>query len=56
MENSVTGYIKAGLQAAKYDGEIRIEQMPLDFYLNLKHFVASGDLVMMQNDWTDNYA
>ncbi|MGH7194346.1 MAG: glutamate ligase domain-containing protein, partial [Candidatus Saccharimonadales bacterium] len=56
MKNSVTGYIKEGLKAGGFDGELRIEPDPLDFYTNLNHFVASGDLVVMQNDWPDNYA
>ena len=28
---------------------------PLQFYTNLDQFVAAGDIVLMQNDWTDNY-
>ncbi len=56
MKNSVTDYIKQGLSAGHFKGELRIESNPLDFYTNLSHFVASGDLVVMQNDWTDNYA
>jgi UDP-N-acetylmuramoyl-tripeptide--D-alanyl-D-alanine ligase len=56
MKNSTTKFIEAGLMQADYGGEIRIEDDPLGFYLNLKHFVASGDLVVMQNDWPDNYA
>jgi UDP-N-acetylmuramoyl-tripeptide--D-alanyl-D-alanine ligase len=56
MRNSVTDFIKQGLKAGNFKGELRIESNPLDFYTNLKHFVASGDLVVMQNDWTDNYA
>ncbi len=56
MHNSVTKYIQSGLETNKYKGELRFETDPLDFYSNLKHFVASGDLVIMQNDWTDNYA
>jgi UDP-N-acetylmuramoyl-tripeptide--D-alanyl-D-alanine ligase len=56
MQNSVTGFIQEGLKAAKFKGELRIETDPLEFYTNLTHFVASGDLVVMQNDWTDNYA
>ncbi|HVX56672.1 MAG TPA: Mur ligase family protein, partial [Candidatus Saccharimonadales bacterium] len=56
MQNSVTDYIKQGLGAAHFHGELRVESDPLDFYTNLNHFVASGDLVVMQNDWTDNYA
>ena len=56
MRNSVTDFIAKGLKDGKFKGELRIETEPLDFYTNLKHFVASGDLVVMQNDWTDNYA
>jgi UDP-N-acetylmuramoyl-tripeptide--D-alanyl-D-alanine ligase len=56
MKNSVTDYIKQGLKEAGYRGEVRVESDPLEFYSNLSHFVAHGDLVVMQNDWTDNYA
>jgi UDP-N-acetylmuramyl pentapeptide synthase len=56
MKNSVTAFIKQGLEKGKFTGEVRIETNPLDFYTNLNHFVATGDLVVMQNDWTDNYA
>lgn len=56
MRNSVTKYIQQGLSQARYQGEVRIETDPLEFYTNLNHFVAAGDLVLMQNDWTDNYA
>ena len=56
MNNSATEYIRAGLERAAYKGELQVEINPLEFYTNLKHFVAAGDLVIMQNDWTDNYA
>lgn len=56
MQNSVTDSIQAGLQKAGFRGQLQIEPNPLDFYANLTHFVAAGDLVVMQNDWTDNYA
>jgi UDP-N-acetylmuramyl pentapeptide synthase len=55
MKNSVTDWIKAGLEKSGYKGQVFVEQNPLNFYTNLSHFVASGDLVLMQNDWTDNY-
>lgn len=55
MENSVTKYIQEGLKG-KYGNQIIIESDPLEFYTNLSHRVAQGDLVVMQNDWTDNYA
>ena len=56
MRNSVTDYIEKGLTQAKFSGKVQIEDNPLEFYTNLSHFVAHDDLVVMQNDWTDNYA
>lgn len=53
MRHSVTPHIVDGLR--DYKGEVIIEDDPLDFYLNLDKFVAAGDLVLMQNDWPDNY-
>ncbi len=56
MQNSTTDSIKQGLIENDYVGELKIETDPLAFYTNLDQFAASGDLVMMQNDWPDNYA
>jgi UDP-N-acetylmuramoyl-tripeptide--D-alanyl-D-alanine ligase len=56
MENSVTDYILEGLRKAGFKGEIQMVGDPLAFYTNLETFVAAGDLVLMQNDWPDNYA
>jgi UDP-N-acetylmuramoyl-tripeptide--D-alanyl-D-alanine ligase len=55
MRNSVTDYILTGLKEDGYGGELLIEDDPLNFYTNLSQFVATGDLVLMQNDWPDNY-
>lgn len=55
MHNSATNAIERGLKAGKYVGDLQVEHYPLDYYLNLEHFVAAGDVVMLQNDWTDNY-
>jgi UDP-N-acetylmuramoyl-tripeptide--D-alanyl-D-alanine ligase len=55
MKNSVMPIIEEGLVKAKFKGKVKIESNPLEFYTNLTHFVAAGDLVVMQNDWTDNY-
>ena len=46
----------AGLQEAGYKGEIDCQSDPLSYYQDLPNFLAAGDIVMMQNDWTDNYA
>ena len=56
MQNSVTEYIQAGLKKGKFKGELLIVDDPLSFYTNLDQIVAAGDVVLMQNDWTDNYA
>lgn len=55
MKNSVTRIIEDAMEDNGFRGELRIEKNPLDFYLNVEHHVASGDIVLMQNDWTDNY-
>ncbi len=55
MQNSVTEFIKAGMTKAGFYGELIIEPNPLQFYTNLDQTIASGDLILMQNDWTDNY-
>ncbi|MGH7156785.1 MAG: Mur ligase family protein [Candidatus Saccharimonadales bacterium] len=53
MKHSVTDDIVKGMDGFK--GHLLIEEDPLDFYNNLDKFVAAGDLVLMQNDWPDNY-
>lgn len=53
MKHSVTDAIIEGMKG--YKGQLIIETDPLDFYTNLDKFVAAGDLVLMQNDWPDNY-
>lgn len=55
MKNSVTDAITRGLNEAGYKGEVIIQHDPLTFYTNLDQFVAAGDVVLLQNDWTDNY-
>lgn len=55
MYNSATRFIQNGLDIGSYKGKVQIEHYPLDFYANLEHIIAEGDVVMMQNDWTDNY-
>ncbi len=55
MQHTVTADIQRGLEAAEYAGKVIIETDPVSFYTNLNLFVATGDLVLMQNDWPDNY-
>lgn len=55
MQNSVTEYIITGLERKNFKGQLITIDDPLEFYTNLDQFVAAGDVVLMQNDWTDNY-
>ncbi len=55
MKHSVTDDVVRGIQGEKYSGQLVIEEDPLNFYNNLDQFVAAGDLVLLQNDWPDNY-
>lgn len=55
MEHSVTRDIIHGMSRGGYKGELKIEDDPLHFYENLDQIIAGGDLVLLQNDWPDNY-
>jgi UDP-N-acetylmuramoyl-tripeptide--D-alanyl-D-alanine ligase len=56
IRNSTTLHIEAGLKNGNFAGRLQIVDDPLAFYTNIDHFVAAGDVLLMQNDWTDNYA
>lgn len=56
FKNSVAAIISKSAVDNNYQGEIDIVDEPLSFYTNLMHHIASGDIVLMQNDWTDNYS
>ncbi len=56
MQNSTTSYICQGLKNKGFAGKLQMIDNPLEFYENIQHFVVAGDVVLMQNDWTDNYA
>jgi UDP-N-acetylmuramoyl-tripeptide--D-alanyl-D-alanine ligase len=55
MQNSVTKFIKSGLEKAGYTGDLEIRDDPLAFYTNIDQYIAAGDVWLLQNDWTDNY-
>ena len=55
MQNSVTNYVVEGLSEMGYSGDITIVDNPIEFYENLAMYTGRGDVVLMQNDWTDNY-
>ena len=56
IRNSVTPFIERGLKHSGYGGEIVwFDDMPraLDA---LRHMTVAGDVVLIQNDWPDQYA
>ena len=55
MRNSTTEALRRGLAEVHFAGEVQIIDNPLAFYSNLQSYVAAGDVVLMQNDWPDNY-
>ncbi len=55
MKHSVTRDITHGLSKGGFKGELLVEDDPLHFYQNMDQFIAGGDLVLLQNDWPDNY-
>ena len=56
IQNSVTPYIERGLKDANYAGDILwFNDMPQALGA-LAHTTISGDVVLIQNDWPDQYA
>lgn len=55
MRHTVTDDIVDGIRDKQYSGRLVIEEDPLNFYNHLDQFIANGDLVLLQNDWPDNY-
>ena len=56
MDNSARPIIEKAMRDNGYKGDLKIESNPLAFYTSIEHRIAAGDIVLMQNDWTDNYA
>ncbi|MEK7170060.1 MAG: UDP-N-acetylmuramoyl-tripeptide--D-alanyl-D-alanine ligase [Patescibacteria group bacterium] len=56
VRNSVTPFIETGLQEGNYTGEVRWFDKALDAFAALPSLTASGDIVLLQNDWPDQYA
>ncbi|MDO8481633.1 MAG: UDP-N-acetylmuramoyl-tripeptide--D-alanyl-D-alanine ligase [bacterium] len=55
IKNSVTPHIEEGLKGAGYAGEILWFQDALQAYAALPHLTVKGDIVLLQNDWPDQY-
>lgn len=55
IRNSVTPYIEHGLQEGSYTGKILRFDDALKAFAALPHLTAQGDVVLLQNDWPDQY-
>ncbi|PIY93921.1 MAG: hypothetical protein COY68_04525 [Candidatus Levybacteria bacterium CG_4_10_14_0_8_um_filter_35_23] len=55
IKNSVTQYIEEGLKEEKYQGEILWYNDALTAFASLPHLTVKGDVVLLQNDWPDQY-
>lgn len=56
IKNSVTPFIERGLEEANYRGVVHWFNDALQAYGALPHMTVSGDVVLLQNDWPDQYA
>jgi len=55
VKNSVTSYIEKGLKEFNYKGDIIWFDEGLKALNAIPHLTASGDVVLLQNDWPDQY-
>jgi UDP-N-acetylmuramoyl-tripeptide--D-alanyl-D-alanine ligase len=55
IKNSVTPFIEQGLNEEKYAGKILWFDDALLAFAALPHLTAKGDIVLLQNDWPDQY-
>ena len=55
IKNSVTPYLAQGLHEAHYDGEVVWFDDALSAFAALPHLTVKGDVVLLQNDWPDQY-
>lgn len=56
IRNSVTPFIEKGLQEERYTGEIIWFAKALEAFSALPNLTVTGDVVLLQNDWPDQYA
>lgn len=55
VKNSVTPFIEVGLKEANYQGEILWFNEGLVALAALPQLTAAGDVILLQNDWPDQY-
>jgi UDP-N-acetylmuramoyl-tripeptide--D-alanyl-D-alanine ligase len=56
IRNSMTPFVERGLKDAGYKGEVIWFDDALVAYKALPHLTIKGDIVLLQNDWPDQYA
>ena len=56
IKNSVTPWIDQGLTENNFKGEVVWFDDALNCYNSLPHITVAGDVVVLQNDWPDQYA
>jgi UDP-N-acetylmuramoyl-tripeptide--D-alanyl-D-alanine ligase len=56
VRNSVTPWIVEGLREADFTGEVYMYETAEDCFNAIAGITKAGDVVLMQNDWPDNYA
>lgn len=55
IKNSVTPYIKEGLEEGDYKGEVIFFEDALKAFEAIPLLTVKGDVVLLQNDWPDQY-
>lgn len=55
IRNSVTPYIEEGLKKENFDGDLRWFDTGPEAYNSLDNITIKGDVVLIQNDWPDQY-
>ena len=55
VKNSVTPFIEQGLEESHYGGEILWFDDALTAFQALPNITVAGDVVLLQNDWPDQY-
>jgi UDP-N-acetylmuramoyl-tripeptide--D-alanyl-D-alanine ligase len=55
MRNGVMPIIKSAMEAKGFAGKVTVVDDPLSFYVNMQDVLASGDVMLCQNDLPDQY-
>jgi UDP-N-acetylmuramoyl-tripeptide--D-alanyl-D-alanine ligase len=55
IKNSVTPFIAKGLVEGGFKGQTLIYESAVEAHKSMAELVKSGDVVLFQNDWPDNY-